>query len=250
MSLLWNLKLSIIDLFWLNQTWVLTRKWCNNDHWKGSQHNIRLSSTLPPANSQGYLQLTVDLPILPSMVSNCCCGNRCNLKDQPAGDKHWCPGCKQPIHAVCGVLDESQESIAYYMKLVPQLWWRMKDASAAVETKTTTKTEDQEKKPPPNSMRPEAPLEPLTDKKKSGRPTMSKGPFKMVVPAHPTDSLLFTGRQVAFALDGSDRPQWLNNPILPQNGEDIGGIRYILGNVSRSKSTNTKTPCLIEWEQG
>ena len=109
------------------------------------------------------------------------------------------------------------------------------------------------KSAPPSAPKPivaDIPLEPppADNKKQSVRASSrSKGPFKIVVPAtQQTDPL--TGRQVAFPLNGSDRPQWLNNPILQEYGEEFAGTQYLLGNVSRSKTPNSKTPYLIEWE--
>ena len=178
------------------------------------------------------------------MVSNCCCGDRCNLKSQPA-DKHWCPGCKRPIHSICGILDESQNSIAYMnwchdcdegRKMPAQQLTQRPCASQQKPPQPTRK-----KSAPPSAPKPivaDIPLEPppADNKKQSVRASSrSKGPFKIVVPAtQQTDPL--TGRQVAFPLNGSDRPQWLNNPILQEYGEEFAGTQYLLGNVSRSKT--------------
>jgi len=75
--------------------------------------------------------------------------------------------------------------------------------------------------------------------------TGSARSFKIVVPAHQADPLI--GRQVAFPLEGPDKPEWLSNPILQPFGEEIDGVRYLFGIVSRSKASNSKTPYLIEW---
>ena len=185
------------------------------------------------------------------MVSHCCCGDLCNLKNQPA-DKHWCPGCKQAIHGICGIPDETQESIAYMnwchachaARKMPALQVTEDNPPSSQEQTTIASSK---KKPPPQYPTQNVPLQAtITQKQQLGRPNRSSKPFKIVAPALQVDPLI--GRQVAFPLEGSDQPKWLNNPVLQQYGEEIGGVRYLLGNVSRSKSTKSKTPYLIEWE--
>ena len=207
--------------------------------------------SLAPTKLQGSLAIGFDSQQT-TMVSNCCCGDRCTMNGLSAPDKHWCPGCKQPIHAVCGVFDESQESIAYMnwcyncdegRKMPPQHLMQKQPPIRQTRQLTTRK-----RKSTPQTSTANVPFldPPPHDKKQANRPVRNTGRFKIVVPAQQHDPLM--GRQVAFPLDGTDCPQWLKNPLLQQYGEEIDGVRYLLGNVCRSKSSNSKSPYSIEWE--
>ena len=182
------------------------------------------------------------------MASNCCCGDRCTLKGLPA-DRHWCPGCKQPIHAVCGVTDETQESIAYMNWCYNCNEGRKMPAQKAMQQPQPSQQKRQtvtRKKAPPQNALVQVPQTELKGKSQSNKPTSTcSKPFKIVVPAQHTDHLI--GRKVAFPLDGPDTPTWLNNPILQQYGEEVRGVQYLFGIVSRSKSVISKTPYLIDW---
>lgn len=148
------------------------------------------------------------------MVSHCCCGERCTLKGVPAGDKHWCPGCKQPIHAVCGALDESQDSIAY-MSWCHDCHEGRKMPSqqvAAIKQKRKRSTTTRKKSPSRNLDDAEAKIDPSADKQQptskkaptSKKPTKSnKTKFKIVAPtqqADPLTALLNSSTFLGFSL--------------------------------------------------
>ena len=42
-------------------------------------------------------------------MPSCSCGDKCNGKSLPLyPKKHKCPGCKGPMHSICGIIDDKQ----------------------------------------------------------------------------------------------------------------------------------------------
>lgn len=100
--------------------------------------------------------------------------DQCNLKEQPA-EKHWCPGCQQPIHAVCDILDDKSQESSAYMN-----WCHDCDEQGCKMPAHNTAPKKWQEiwKPPPQevSKTPPAPLplpppppDPLTEEKQSSR---------------------------------------------------------------------------------
>jgi hypothetical protein len=135
----------------------------------------------------------------------------------PAGDKHWCPGCKQPIHAVCGVLDEQQDSIAYMSWCYDCHEGRKMPAQqlAPIKQKRQRSSTRRKKSPSHNSIAAEAPDKKQPNSKKPTKSKNNNSKFKIVVCAWEMRSNVT--KNVAFCSEHGIRMCTVLRPLPPQS---------------------------------
>ena len=187
-------------------------------------------------------------------MGNCACDERCKDANLPESKHHACPGCMKPIHAICGVLDPNG-GIKYsnwcydcHDKAFP------KDGDQKKMPATTTafpKDDDPKKMPATTMAFPkddgQKKMEPTTTNKKPSAETRKARPtkkLKIQAPvARSTDAFLQS--HVAFPLDGSDKPEWLNREDCLPYSRTVGGRAYLMGLIIKKEKG---TMYQIEWE--
>ena len=159
-------------------------------------------------------------------TSNCACGTSCAAPELPPSRAHKCPGCKKPIHAICGVPTGSDD-ITYSNRC-----FLCNDKLKKPPTAATANTE--QGTPAASLPKKKAP----TRKKSSSK----LKPVKVIPPTKTKDR--FLNQQVAFDLDGEHKATWLEPDVL-KYGESINSTTYLVGTIYKKDSGNKS--CQYYW---
>lgn len=178
----------------------------------------------------------------------CVCGAECKVEGSKDGENtgHRCPGCKRPIHAICGV-NVPNEKATFRMNHYCFVCYgkRFGDESKTDDTPdNNTELATKKRKATPNAEAPKKKALASPKKKTASSPTKKRQKkFEIDLTSISTEDKKdsFLRAQVAFPVEGKDKPSWLVKEQFPQDVfSEVNGQMFLFGTVINSVSGSTK----------